>query len=293
LLSCPNTLATAAEALERIGSSHEFEALLESTRPNLHPQSRWVTAFLAIVTASNCGLCVLLVVWLALTHFRVACFVLAQTAVLSIIAAHSGARVGIRRYQSLSRALAVLENPRAAGVLAVGYRDADLRRFITPALRAGLNGATDDIVKTFTDQHRAAIIRLLETDDPMLVQGAAMAVGKFGGAEAVAPLERAARRQFHPSTWLKAARAGFGDPAAAVETYRKVTEEALAVVRARAEHARDAATLLRAAGGANAIAAEQLLRPAAGDAEAEHQQLLRRIDEGEELRGGEQGHEGA
>jgi hypothetical protein len=186
-----------------------------------------------------------------------------------------GAAVDVRagmRYQAVSE-LAKTRDPRAAGVLAVAWRDGDneVRQTAARALKEILPRLHASDSARFAADTMNAIVSLLLSEDPELLLAALQGLEQIGDEHAIPAI------QGMRETW-KEALPYIRDPQGR-EAYQRLVEAAescLTAIGARAQKERQRQTLLRPAQNPDSPA-ETLLRPA-GSVSTPPEQLLRPAD---------------
>lgn len=184
------------------------------------------------------------------------------------VGAAADIRAGSRRQAATE--LAKTRDPRAAGVLAVAWRDGDkeVRRVASEALKEILPRLRASDADHFSADAMNAVLSLLLSEDPALLLAVLKGLQQIGDERAVPSV------QGMRATWEEAL--PFIQDPQGRETYQRLVEAAdscLAAIGTRAERERQRQTLLRPAQNPDSPA-ETLLRPA-GSTASDPAQLLR------------------
>jgi hypothetical protein len=183
-----------------------------------------------------------------------------------------GAAVDVRagmRYQAVSE-LAKTRDPRAAGALAVAWRDGDreVRQAAARALKEILPRLHASDAAHFSTDTMNAMVSLLLSEDPELLLAVLQGLEQVGDEHAIAAI------QSMQASWEEA-QPYIRDPQGR-QTYQRLVEAAqscLTAIGTRAQKERQRQTLLRPAQNPDSPA-ETLLRPA-GSTASDPTQLLR------------------
>jgi hypothetical protein len=167
--------------------------------------------------------------------------------------------IGLRK--GAAGALAALGEPRAVGPLALAAEESRLRTTALPILKDLMPKVREEHIQGFSAEEQAAIVRLLMHSDEELARRALRLVAMFGAADALGAVQ-----------WLVEK---------GPEPLRAEAASALEAIQRRIEAQKDKETLLRASSSLEAMSADTLLRPAAGEPEQQSEQLLRRAPEDE------------
>lgn len=155
-------------------------------------------------------------------------------------------------------ALSGLRDPKAAGTLALAYRTKSLRARVEPVLIEVLPKVSEEQANKLDREQREAILYLLHSENPSVVEGALHVIGDFGGREELDRLTD--RLSALPAQTAKAAAEAVSSIQARVDLQR----ERETLLRASHKGEAQAETLLRSASGQDDSLPEQLLRPSEG-----------------------------